>query len=145
MAGAIVDPIAQECFSFESPQHGPGVSYLDDAQLRLDPGILPGEAIVFAGSKAFRHIDVMRRFAGRRQLASAALALAWTAAGRAGAYVQPGALQPWDWAVGAPLVQAAGGIITDPEGAWSASLDGPTGIVAAGPAIHADVLPLLQA
>lgn len=143
-AGAIVDPMVGETFSFERDAgDGRGAAFHGDRRLELDASIVPGVSIVYLGSSALRMPQVVSRFRGTRQLASAALALAWTAAGRCGAYVQPGGLQAWDWAVGAPLVEAAGGTVTDLAGQWPASLQGGTGILAAAPAVHADLAPVL--
>jgi fructose-1,6-bisphosphatase/inositol monophosphatase family enzyme len=84
-------------------------------------------------------------FRGSRQRASACLALAWTGVGRAGAYIQLGGLNAWDWAVGAPFVTAAGGTVTDADGGgWAAPLSGTTGIVAASRQVYADIAPLLD-
>lgn len=143
-AGAIVDPMVGETFSFEWPPGDErGSAWHGDRPLELDDSITPARSIVYLGSSALRMPDVVRRFRGTRQLASAALALAWTAAGRCGAYVQPGGLQAWDWAVGAPLVQAAGGTVTDLAGSWPGPLDGATGILAAAPAVHDELAPVL--
>lgn len=143
-AGAIVDPMVGETFSFEREAGDErGAAFRGDHRLELEESIVPGVSIVYLGSSALRMPEIVRRFRGTRQLASAALALAWTAAGRCGAYVQPGGLQPWDWAVGAPLVQAAGGTVTDLAGEWPASLRGGTGILAAAPAVHRDIAPVI--
>lgn len=144
VAGAIVDPMVQECFSFEREPDGPTAAFHGERRLHLEPSIVPAVSIVYLGSTALRIPQVVQRFRGTRQLASAALALAWTAAGRCGAYIQPGGLQPWDWAVGAPLVQAAGGIVTDIGGVeWPARLRGGTGILAAAPGVHRELAPVV--
>jgi myo-inositol-1(or 4)-monophosphatase len=53
-------------------------------------------------------------------------------------------LKPWDWAALAPVIQAAGGVITD----WSGQplrLDGDGSVLAtANPALHAQALAALQ-
>ena len=143
VAGCILDPMVGEEFSFEWPEHGEdgeSAAFHGERHLHLDESITPGVSIVYLGSSAYRMPDIVGQFRGTRQLASAALALAWTAAGRCGAYIQPGGLQPWDWAVGAPLVQAAGGTVTDAGGRdWSAALDAATGIIAAAPGVHEPV------
>jgi myo-inositol-1(or 4)-monophosphatase len=50
-----------------------------------------------------------------RRPGSAALELAWLAAGRLDAYYEYG-LKPWDTAAGALLVQEAGGVLTRLDG-----------------------------
>ena len=58
---------------------------------------------------------VMPQVAGVRRFGSAALDLAWTAAGRYDGYWELG-IHPWDMAAGLVMVREAGGIITDPQG-----------------------------
>ena len=53
--------------------------------------------------------------AGIRRLGSAALDLAWVAAGRFDGYWESN-LQPWDVAAGLLLVREAGGFVTDFRG-----------------------------
>ena len=62
---------------------------------------------------------VLMRCRGMRRCGSAALDLAWVAAGRLDAYWELW-LNPWDVAAGAALVRAAGGRVTDMTGgdAW---------------------------
>jgi myo-inositol-1(or 4)-monophosphatase len=56
-----------------------------------------------------------RRCRGLRRSGSAALDLAWVAAGRYDGYWEY-RLAPWDLAAGALMVQEAGGRLTDPQG-----------------------------
>ncbi len=144
LAGAIVDPMVGELFSFEREPGTTGRAFHDGRDVTLaDPGG-PQHALVYIGSSVRRLPELIARFAGCRQLASAALALAWTGVGRTGAYVQLGGLNAWDWAVGVPFVQAAGGVVTDSSGdSWPVPLTTTTGILAAAPSVHAAVAPLL--
>lgn len=77
--------------------------------------------------------DLVGRARDIRRAGSAALDLAWVAAGRIDAYVEFG-LSPWDWAAGRLLVQEAGGVVSTlhPELAG----DTRTGLVAGGRAAH---------
>ncbi len=59
---------------------------------------------------------LMDETASTRRLGSAALALAYVAAGRADAFFEPG-LGAWDLAAGLVLVREAGGIVSDLAGA----------------------------
>jgi myo-inositol-1(or 4)-monophosphatase len=59
--------------------------------------------------------QVTRRCAGVRRPGSAALDLAWVAAGRMDAFWEMG-LSPWDIAAGALLVREAGGLVGDFDG-----------------------------
>jgi fructose-1,6-bisphosphatase/inositol monophosphatase family enzyme len=56
--------------------------------------------------------SVIEEVAGVRRTGSAALDLAWTAAGRFDAYWERG-IKPWDMAAGIVLVREAGGTISD--------------------------------
>jgi myo-inositol-1(or 4)-monophosphatase len=81
---------------------------------------------------------MMPHVQGIRRLGSAALDLAWVAAGRLDGYWEY-ALQPWDWAAGVVLVCEAGGVVQTMRGEpWS--MRGPS-VSAAGPRL----LPELQA
>lgn len=64
---------------------------------------------------------------------SAALALAWVAAGRFDGYVNL-TISPWDWAAGGLLVTEAGGRFEQPEGS-PAPLDSGCAVVAANSAL----------
>src|SRR5690606_30636712 len=75
------------------------------------------------GAYAAGYLDVVERLLveGRavRVIGSAALDLAWVAAGRADAYAEHGGrsgLKPWDMAAGGLLVVESGGRWTDAEG-----------------------------
>jgi myo-inositol-1(or 4)-monophosphatase len=62
--------------------------------------------------------SVLESVNGIRRFGSAALDLAWVAAGRFDAYWELG-VAPWDQASGIILVREAGGRVTDPFGADS--------------------------
>jgi len=57
----------------------------------------------------------MRETSGVRRFGSAALDLAWVAAGRFDAYWER-SIQAWDMAAGLLMVREAGGIVTEPDG-----------------------------
>lgn len=78
---------------------------------------------------------------GIRILGSAALDLAYVAAGRLQAFYHV-ALKPWDWRAGALLIQEAGGLISDFKG--SAVTDDHGAIVTAAPALHERLRTALQ-
>jgi myo-inositol-1(or 4)-monophosphatase len=84
--------------------------------------------------------DMVLRVRGMRRCGSAALDLAYVAAGRLDGLWEPH-LSPWDVAAGALLVREAGGVVTDMQGGatW---LHGRS-MVACGPALHADILAVL--
>jgi myo-inositol-1(or 4)-monophosphatase len=85
-------------------------------------------------AETLRH--VLPRVRDIRRGGAAALDLAWLAAGRLDGYYERG-LKPWDWAAGMLLVSEAGG-----ELAWLD--DEPRGLVAAGPALIADLANLVR-
>jgi myo-inositol-1(or 4)-monophosphatase len=85
--------------------------------------------------------DLLPRVRDVRRDGSAALDLAWCAAGRVDAYVEFG-LAPWDWAAGSLLVTEAGGRCSPHRrhlgGRWL------PGLVAGGPTAHEGVAAWLE-
>jgi myo-inositol-1(or 4)-monophosphatase len=76
-----------------------------------------------------------------RRLGSAALDLAYVAAGRMDGFWEI-RLKSWDVAAGALIVQEAGGVVTDIHGAPD-FLAEPQSILAANPALHPQMVKLL--
>lgn len=79
---------------------------------------------------------VLARVQGIRRFGSAALDLAWTAAGRFDGYFEL-SVSPWDIAAGMLLVTEAGGLTTNVEG--STAVPGTTELIAGGPGIHPEL------
>ncbi len=77
--------------------------------------------------------DLLPRARDVRRGGSAALDLAWTAAGRLDGYLEAG-LSPWDWAAGRLLVTEAGGQVSTPG--WYLGGRTQPAVVAGGAAIH---------
>jgi myo-inositol-1(or 4)-monophosphatase len=95
----------------------------------------PAHARFLAECKA-----LMGQVAGIRRTGSAALDLAWVAAGRFDGYIEH-SLSPWDMAAGTLLVREAGGHVTDAKGG---KLMFETGDIVAGNAhVHRAVLQVL--
>lgn len=139
-AGVVYSPVPDETFAAE---RGTG-AFLNDRRLRVSGRVRMEEAL-FATGIPFHGEDkhpyflaqmeaVMQRSAGIRRFGSAALDLAWVAAGRYDGFWESG-LNPWDIAAGIVLVREAGGMVTDFGGrdrmiatgevmAANASLDG---------------------
>jgi myo-inositol-1(or 4)-monophosphatase len=121
VAGVVYSPVADEMFWAEQ---GKG-AFLNERRLRVSARRDIREAVFatgipFAGAprKAeFSHTlaRLMPQVAGIRRFGSAALDLAWVAAGRYDGYWELN-LRPWDVAAGIVLVREAGGFVTDPEG-----------------------------
>lgn len=125
-------------------------AFLDNRRIRVSGLIdmnraLIGTGFPFRRTDNFKHymmsfMRVAERTAGIRRPGSAALDLAWVAAGRYDGFWESG-LSPWDIAAGGLLVLEAGGLITDLKGGESWLT---TGAVCAGtPKIFAQLLPLV--
>jgi myo-inositol-1(or 4)-monophosphatase len=82
-------------------------------------------------------VDFILRVRGLRRCGSAALDLAYTAAGRLDGYWEPH-LNAFDVAAGVLLVREAGGVVTDMRGGSEWLHDG--SILAANPRLHAEIL-----
>ncbi|MEX2642544.1 MAG: inositol monophosphatase family protein [Acetobacterales bacterium] len=118
VAGVVYDPLRDETFWAEK---GVG-AYLNRNRLRVSGRKKLGEA-VFATGIPFADMPDQDRFlrtlaavmpatAGVRRQGSAALDLAYVAAGRYEAFWEYG-LKPWDIAAGVLLVQEAGGFVSE--------------------------------
>jgi myo-inositol-1(or 4)-monophosphatase len=113
LAGVVLDPVREEYF--EATRSGPAT--LDGHELRLnDQAISLPFAMVATGfgydsGMRARQAEALRRVLPRvrdiRRVGSAALDLAWTAAGRFDAYFERG-LKAWDMAAGSLVAQRAG-------------------------------------
>ena len=116
------NPISNELFWAEK---GKGC-YLNDKRLRVAARSRLDEAVLATGIPFLGHgqharflkelHQISQRVAGVRRFGSAALDLAWVAAGRYDGYWERD-LKPWDIAAGLLMVTEAGGKVTDAEGA----------------------------
>ncbi|MBY5164301.1 inositol monophosphatase family protein [Salsipaludibacter albus] len=115
LAGAVVDPGRGEVFAAARD----GGATLDGAPLQVTP--VEDLALTLVGTgfgydprvravQGRQVADLVARVRDVRRGGSAALDLAWVAAGRLDAYWEYG-LNPWDWAAGSLLVTEAGGIV----------------------------------
>ena len=123
-AGMVYCPVNDEMFWAEKG----GGAYLNSRRLRvsarrdMDDALfatgIPFAAVTPRNRLAFARTlgALMPATAGIRRFGSAALDLAWVAAGRYDGYWELG-LKPWDVAAGALIVREAGGTVTDPAGA----------------------------
>jgi myo-inositol-1(or 4)-monophosphatase len=117
----IYDPCNNDLFT---ATRGVG-AYLNDTRIRVSKRLQLKTALVGTGFpfKEHQHIeaylnmlrDIMQNSSGVRRAGSAALDLAYLAAGRLDAFWEIG-LAPWDIAAGSLLVTEAGGTITDLQG-----------------------------
>ena len=124
--------------------HRDGAPIRVSAQTRLDHAVLatshPSDTARDTedtdwATTAIRQITP-RAFAVR-MLGAGSLQLAWVAAGRLDGFWENGA-DRFDWLAGSLLVSEAGGVVTDLAGGPLG--DGLGGVVAAGPALHPDLL-----
>ena len=119
--GLIYQPLTDESFWAEK---GRG-AWLQDKRLRVSARRDLSEALVATGIPFKGHGDFAQwaaifaaigpEVAGIRRFGSAALDLAWVAAGRFDAFWESD-LKPWDVAAGMLLVREAGGFVTDFRG-----------------------------
>ncbi|WP_339830666.1 inositol monophosphatase family protein [uncultured Parvibaculum sp.] len=139
VAGLVYNPISDEMFIAEKGQG----AFLNDRRIRVAVRRELAQSIVATGiphigrpgHKGFSaELDlVMNEVAGVRRMGSAALDLAYVAAGRFDVYWEAN-LAPWDVAAGIILVREAGGYVTDLKGG-DAMLD-TGGILAGNEALH---------
>lgn len=114
VVGVVYDPYRDEIFSAE---RGAGV-WLNDTPIRVSSVQNVHEALIAAKPAAASRSEFMalaRVGRDMRRLGTAALELAYVAAGRFDAFFEVG-LKPWDTAAGGLLVEEAGGRISDAEG-----------------------------
>lgn len=119
--GLVYNPVTDDSYWAEK---GRG-AWLHDRRLRVSSRRNLDEALVATGVPFKGHGDIERfqkilaavapEVAGIRRFGSAALDLAWVAAGRFDGFWEEG-LQFWDIAAGLILVREAGGFITDFRG-----------------------------
>ncbi len=122
-AGLVYSPAVDEMFWAERG----GGAFLNDRRLRVSArrdlrDALFATGIPFAAVSARNRLAFARTLgalmpatAGVRRFGSAALDLAWVAAGRYDGYWELG-LKAWDVAAGALIVREAGGTVTNPDG-----------------------------
>lgn len=142
-AGVIYDPVRQELFT----AHRGGGAQLDGRRIRVAQrrdmvGALIGTGFPFRHEQHFpaylkMFAAVSEKAGDLRRAGSAALDLAYVAAGRLDGYWELG-LQPWDMAAGALLVKEAGGIVGDVRGGEEYLRSGH--IVCGGPKVFKDLL-----
>jgi len=120
-SGVVYQPLTDESFWAEK---GRG-AWVQEQRLRVSARRDLGESVIATGIPFLGHGDfaqwsrifgaVAPEVAGIRRLGSAALDLAWVAAGRFDGFWES-SLKPWDVAAGMLLVKEAGGFVTDFRG-----------------------------
>jgi len=147
VAGVIYNPINDEMFVAE---RGKG-AYLNDRRLRVASRRLLADAVITCGLPHLGRGDlelglrelaaVQGHVAGLRRFGSAALDLAFVAAGRFDGYWERN-LSPWDMAAGIVIVREAGGFVTDLDG--GDAMFTKRHIVAGNETIHSELRRLLK-
>lgn len=150
-AGVVYNPANDEMFWAEKG----GGAFLNDRRMRVSArrdmkdalfatgipfaAVAPRNRLAFARTLG----TLMPQVAGVRRFGSAALDLAWVAAGRYDGYWELG-LHSWDVAAGALIVREAGGTVTHPDGTEFAPSDAPPNdIVASNGHMHAKLRELV--
>ena len=142
----VYDPNLDELFTATK---GRG-AFMNDRRIRVSRRTRIQESLIGTGFP-YRKLDELDRYlgmmknviqhtAGLRRPGSAALDLAYVAAGRYDGFFELG-LAPWDIAAGALLVSEAGGIVGDFDGEQNHLQSGD--VVAGTPKVFAALLPLL--
>ncbi len=145
-AGVIYEPVSDQMFSAEKGQG----AYLNDNRIRVSARrsleeSLFATGIPFAGKEDHDRFlgqlkSVMAVSSGVRRFGSAALDLAYVAAGRFEGFWEIG-LNPWDMAAGIVLIREAGGFVTDMTGGSEMLENGE--IIAANDLLHGPLKKIL--
>lgn len=142
----IYDPVSNELFT---ATRGRG-AYLNDQRIRVSKRVQMADSLIGTGIP-FRDLsfleaylamfkDIIPRVAGIRRPGSAALDLAYVAAGRYDGFWEIG-LSPWDIAAGCLLILEAGGMVSDLEGNENYLKSGQ--VVAGNPKIFVQLLQII--
>lgn len=146
IAGVIYEPLRDLFFTAE---RGAG-AFKNDARMNVsDQAVVEGSFLAtgfpfraqeYVDAYVAIFTDIIRVSKGVRRAGSAALDLAYTAAGVFDGFFEMH-LAPWDVAAGALLVEEAGGVVTDFSGGprWLERGN----IVGAAPKVHAELLSII--
>jgi myo-inositol-1(or 4)-monophosphatase len=147
VSALVFNPVTDEMFVAERG-HG---AFLNDKRLKVAarqnlPDILVASGAPFLGKEGQDEFlqelrAVITSTAGMRRFGSAALDLAWVAAGRFDAFWER-SLQPWDIAAGLLLVREAAGVVTDLDGRDRMLESG--NVLATNELLHRPLLELLR-
>ncbi len=147
VAGVVYEPTRDEMFSAEK---GLG-AYVNDRRLRVSARRQLGEAVIGTGMPFGERVGqagyietltaIMNATSGIRRMGSAALDLAYVAAGRYDGFWEFG-LAPWDIAAGILLVREAGGYVSDMSGGHDMLTTGD--VLAANDHLHLPLAALIK-
>jgi myo-inositol-1(or 4)-monophosphatase len=147
LVGVVFDPLRDELFTAAQGEgarlngHVISVSATAELERAVIATGFPYDHDERADALAIVVREVLREVNGIRRLGSAALDLAWVAAGRFDGYWELG-IAPWDGAAGEILVREAGGIVTDPLGRESTPLMGL--VVASNGVLHDSLRTIIE-
>ncbi|MEZ0538175.1 inositol monophosphatase family protein [Fibrella arboris] len=150
IAGVVYDPNRDECFSaVEGLGAWLSVGGGDEQPMRVSGAQKLADGLIATGFPYYRFEQMqpylqileqlMQRTHGLRRMGSAAIDLAYVAAGRFEAFFEYN-LKSWDMAAGMCLVREAGGIVTDFEGGDTTLFGGD---VVAGCAVQPELLGII--
>jgi myo-inositol-1(or 4)-monophosphatase len=146
--GAVYDPVSDECYTAE---RGRG-AWLNGETIRVSRATELKKSLLVTGfpydvrtnpkNNLDHYVNFTMRSQGVRRLGSAALDLAYVAAGRLDGFWEI-YIHAWDIAAGGLIAQEAGAVVTDIRGGPD-FLSPPQSVLAANPAIHAQMLQVLE-
>jgi myo-inositol-1(or 4)-monophosphatase len=145
--GVVYDPVSEECFTARSGERAllNGLPLKTSGCQRLDQAMI---AVSFSSNvergsiEITRFVEALHSCRSVRRLGSAALNLAYLAAGRLDAYWAT-SVHAWDVAAGFLLVEEAGGKITAIDGS-PVDLESPQFLATANPQLHELMLGVLR-
>jgi len=146
IAGVVYDPNRMECFSAWQG----GGAYCNADKISVSPATQLGESLIATGFPYYTFAQMpqylrileslMQQTHGLRRMGSAAIDLAYVAAGRFDAFYEYN-LNSWDMAAGVLLVREAGGVVTDFTGGDAFLFRGD---VVAGCGVHSELMRVIQ-
>lgn len=149
VVGVVYAPLLDECFAVLKG-HG---TTLNDAPLYVSKTPILSQSVIASGFPYDKWHDTRNnvdhwgnfvvRSRGIRRMGSAALDLAYVAAGRFDGYWEQ-KLSPWDMMAGALLVQEAGGRVSGFDGTPEAIRATKPNLVASNTLIHEEILAILR-
>ncbi|OGS06878.1 MAG: hypothetical protein A2270_08390 [Elusimicrobia bacterium RIFOXYA12_FULL_51_18] len=150
MAGGVFDPFRKELFLAE---RGRG-AFMNGRRIKVSTAPKLARSLLVTGfpydraEKADFYCSFLSKFISIshdvRRMGSAALDLAWLAAGRTDGYWEFG-LKPWDVAAGSLIVEEAGGKVTDFSGRpWKETGDYGPRTLATNGRIHSEMLTIIK-
>ncbi len=130
VSGLIFDPIKNEMFYAERDNG----SFFNNSRIRVSKKNNINDCLFVTGGKINKELNIQYRKSG-----SAALDMAYVAAGRYDGYFQR-KLNLWDIAAGIILVKEAGGIVKDIDLSQSENLD----VIVSSPDIHHKMIEIID-